>query len=305
VIRDHGYLFLFNPNYKEVATNFQLDPSIGITEGDHFLLRELYPREGMLIGKPGEGAWSFGDAVAINLDGTSARVLEVMPLVLPVKTPLVFGSATSNSTAVTDEGALRLENIVGEPGYAEEVGVLLPDATPIKSMSVNATNVTFTQTGTYAGSQVKFAGQKFAHSEQIKLRPTKDGVLTGTFLVPKRIFTQLRERRKQWPIPWTKDDYRATWLAPERLLLYLQIAEPKDSLQPQIRIDGRSATFTKAYSSVRVHPASFVGFYLDLSPIEPDVQHKIVLEVPGLRDGQLQGLFFDNVEAEYTDAIGH
>jgi hypothetical protein len=304
VIRDHGYLFLFNPNYKEAPANFRLDPSIGLTDGDLFLLRELYPREGMLIGKAGAGAWRFGDAVPINLEGTSTRVLEVVPLALPVKTPLVFGSAASNSTATTNGGALNLENVAGEPGSAQEVGVLLSDAMPVKSISVNGNDVPFTQTGAYASSQVKFAGQKFAHSEQIKLQSGKDGVFTGTFVVPERIFTQLAERRKNWPIPWTKDDYTTTWLVPERLLLYLQIAEPKDTLEPHISIDGRSAMFTKAYASVRVDPPSFIGFYLDLSHIEPDVEHRIELKLPGLMDGQFQGLSFDNVESEYTQAMG-
>jgi len=305
IIRDHGYVFLFNPNYMEVVANFRLDPSIGLTEGDHFLLREIYPREGMLIGKEGAGAWTFGDAVFMTLEGTNAHVLEVVPLQLPVKTSLVFGSAASNSAAISDAGALRLQNIVGEPGREQGIGVLLPDAMPVKTMSLNGNDVTFSQSGNYAWSQVKFAGQKFGPAEQIKLQRKDDGIFTGAFVIPKRICTQLMQRRERWPIPWTKDDYRATWLAPERLLLYLQIAEPEDSLKPQITIDGRSATFMKAYSSIRVHPASFVGFYLDLSQIQPDAEHKIVLSVPGLENGQFQGLFFDNVEAEYTDAIGH
>jgi len=305
VIRDHGYLFLFNPNYKETAANFRLDPSIGLTNGDLFLLRELYPREGMLIGKAGAGTWRFGDAVPMNLEGTSARVLEVVPLALPVKTSLVFGSAASNSTATTNGGAISLESVAGEPGSAQEVGVLLSDVAPVKSISVNGVDVPFTQTGAYSSSQVRFAGQKFAHSEQIKLQPGRDGMLTGTFVVPKRIFSQLAERRKNWPIPWTKDDFTTTWLVPERLLLYLQIAEPTDTLEPHISIDGHSATFMRAYSSVRVDPPSFVGFYLDLSHIEPDVEHRIELRLSGLRDGQFQGLSFDNVESEYTQAIAH
>jgi hypothetical protein len=303
VIGDHGYVFLFNPNYKQTVANFRLDPSIGLSAGDHFLLREIYPREGRLIGKAGAGAWRFGDDVPMLMDGTSARVLEVMPFTLPIRKPLVFGSATSNSTAVTHAGTLRLKNIAGEPGCGQQIGVLLPNAMPVKSMSVNGQDVTFRQIGAYAWSWVKFAGQKFAHSEQIKLQPENDGVLTGTFVVPKRILAQLAERREQWPIPWTKDDYAATWLVPERLLLYLQIAEPDDSLHPQITIDGRSAPFTKAYASVRVYSPTFVGFYLDLSHIEPDVEHTVELKVPALKDGQLQGLFFDNVEAEYTQVL--
>jgi hypothetical protein len=303
VIRDHGYVFLFNPNYKETIASFQLDSSIGLSAGDNFLLREIYPREGRLIGKAAAGVWRFSDAVSITMEGTSARVLEVKHLTLPVNAPLVFGAAASNATVTINAGALKLENIAGEPGSAKEIGVLLPDAAPVKSMSVNGQKVTFKQTGTYASSSLKFAGVNFAHSEQIKLQPESDGVFTGTFVVPKRIFAQLAQRREQWPIAWTKDDYAATWLVPERLLLFLQIAQPKDSLNPQVTIDGRSATFTKAYSSVRVDPTTFVGFYLDLSHIEPGVAHRVELKLPGLKDGQFLGLFFDNVETEFTQAI--
>src|SRR5260370_36389701 len=46
VIRDHGYVFLFNPNYKETIASFQLHSSIGLSARHSFLLRELYPRYG-------------------------------------------------------------------------------------------------------------------------------------------------------------------------------------------------------------------------------------------------------------------
>ena len=55
LIRDHGYLFLFNPNYKVVGADFQLDASIGLASGTNFTLRELYPRGGTLFGKPSAG----------------------------------------------------------------------------------------------------------------------------------------------------------------------------------------------------------------------------------------------------------
>jgi hypothetical protein len=216
----------------------------------------------------------------------------------------VFGSAAPNSAAFIETGVARLQHVAGEPGTLDQVGVLLPDATPLKLMSINGNKVRFTQTGAYAWSRVSFQGQRFSHSEQIDLE-LKNGSLTGTFEVPNRIFKQLKARREQWPISWSKKDYAATWLVPERLLLYLQIAQATVSLAPEITIDGRSLTFEKAYASVRAHPASFVGFYLDISQIEADLRHSIVLKVPGLKPGQLQGLFVDNVEAEYTEALGH
>jgi hypothetical protein len=59
----------------------------------------------------------------------------------------------------------------------------------------------------------------------------------------------------------------------------------------------------KAYSSVRVHSASFVGFYADISEIKPDVEHSLEINLSELAGGSFQGLFFDNVEPEYTEAL--
>jgi hypothetical protein len=52
---------------------------------------------------------------------------------------------------------------------------------------------------------------------------------------------------------------------------------------------------------VRANRRNFTGFYADLSRIAPDVEHKLELELPtGLKPGQYQGVFFENVETEYT-----
>src|ERR1019366_10110095 len=108
----------------------------------------------------------------------------------------------------------------GEPGSEQEIGVFLPDRIVAKNMSVNGREVRFNQEGSYVWAHVKFEGQKFTHSEQIKLATGVGGSLNGTFVVPKRIFAQLSARKKKWPIAWTKEDYETTWLAPERLLLF-------------------------------------------------------------------------------------
>ena len=82
--------------------------------------------------------------------------------------------------------------------------------------------------------------------------------------VPKRVFDQLAARRASWPIPWTAEDLKTPWLAPERLLLYVQIAEPDDKWEATLRIDGRPVALEKAYSAVRAEPSTFVGFYAEL-----------------------------------------
>jgi hypothetical protein len=70
-----------------------------------------------------------------------------------------------------------------------------------------------------------------------------------------------------------------------------------------LRFDGQEVPLEKAYSSVRTHSLSFVGFYADVSKLQPDREYQVDLRVPDLRPGQLQGLFFDNVETEYTGEI--
>ena len=287
--------------------DFQLDASIGLTTGKRFLLREIYPQEGALIGKPGSGLWSYGDQVHLQLDGTSATVLQLLAPESEKRSILVFGSragAGVSSTATVSSGTLHVERALGEPGSQREIGVLLPNSTPITNMTVNGQSVHYAQDGSYISAQVTFAGQSFTQAEQVQLdRSQDDGSLAGAFLVPQRIFAQLAARHKQWPIPWTPDDYNTTWLAPERLLLFLQIAEPKDTMNPSMSLDGQPLKLTKAYSSVRAHTRSLVGFYADVSHIQPDVRHKIILRLPELVPGQFRGIFFDNVEPEYSEMI--
>src|SRR5262249_10597261 len=130
------------------------------------------------------------------------------------------------------------------------------------------------------------------------------GPVTATFRIPKRVFEQLAARRKAWPIPWTEDDLRSTWLAPERLLLFVQFAEPDDRWTATLKIDGQPVELKKAYASVRVNRRNFVGFYADVSTLTPDVEHRLELETPtGLKPGQFQGVFFENVETEYTGPL--
>jgi hypothetical protein len=121
--------------------------------------------------------------------------------------------------------------------------------------------------------------------------------------VPERILTQLAARRKAWPIPWTQEDFETTWLVPERLLLYVQIAEPKDTMQVSATLDSQPLPLTRAYTSTRVHAPSFVGFYADLSKVILDRQHRLTLKLPPIAPGQFQGVFFDNVEPQFTEEL--
>jgi hypothetical protein len=304
---DRGYVFLFNPNYKTLPAEFAWDETVGLTAGSEFLLRELYPQGGRLIGQPNRGFWKYADRFSTELQGTSAVVLEVLPLTEPAKDNMVFGVQPSEPArppqAALQHHVVKIEHARGEIGTVAEVGVLLRNEDQVKELQINGKTVPFVKHERYISAGVRFAGTAFSHSQQISLVAEPDGSFRGTFTVPTRIAEQLAKRREQWPIPWSPDDYKTTWLVPERLLLFLQIAEPSDAMVVKIEMDGSALPVKCAYSSVREHPESFVGWYVDISGIEADKTHSIRLALPKLDPGRLQGLFFDNVENEYTERL--
>lgn len=306
IVGDRGYLFLFNPNYKQLPAEFSLDGTIGLSKGEKFLLREVFPQKGRLLGKPGAGAWSRGDAVRLDLDGTSATVLEVIPF---EKTdhPMVLNAANLHSErlvgVVLTGDKLAISHAAGEPGTVQNLGVLLPAGSRVSSVTVNGQSVQFTQTGSYAEAQVRFAGTRFAQAQQIALASGADGSLAGAFVVPQRVLDQLAERKAKWPIPWAPEDYESTWLAPERLLLFVQAADGTDASAVTGAVDGRPLKIQPAYSSSRADASCFVGYYADLSDLAPDVRHTIELHLPQGAPGQLQGVFFDNVTPQLTESL--
>ena len=306
VVEDRGYIFLFNPNYKQLPAEFSLDETIGVNKGGKFLLKEVFPESGRLVGKPGAGVWSRGDIVHLVLDGTSATVFELSPEAT-IKQPVLLNSAHLQSAVAPkvdlNGSTLAVAHAAGEPGMVQSLGVLLPGTAKLSRMIVNGSDVRFKQSGSYVEAQVRFKGQRFAQAQEIPVAPSQSGSLHGTFVVPQRVLDQLALRKEKWSIPWKQEDYELTWLAPERLLLFVQTADGNDSMLVAGNLDGQPLNLQPAYSSGRVDAASFVGFYADLSKIQPDVRHTIELRVKESMPGQLQGIFFDNVTPQLTERI--
>ena len=306
VIGDRGFLFLFNPNYKQLPADFALDQNLGLTEGQQYLLKEIYPFPGRILGKERSGLWSRGDRVRIVLDGTSATVYEIVPAT-QADHPIVFNAASSSqqsAPAAEIKGAdLSVTHVAGQPGTTQTIGILMPGGAKISNLTVNGKVEHFTQAGRYIEAQAHFGGECFGQAQEIALTAANDGSLEGGFSIPQRIFDQLEARKRTWPIPWTKKDYESTWLVPERLLLFLQLADGKDSAEVSATLDGKALAFQPAYSSVRADPPTFVGFYADLSRNASGARHTIKLHLSGIDPAQLQGVFFDNVEPELTESI--
>jgi hypothetical protein len=302
-VRDRGYVFLFNPNGRRLSADFTLDDSIGFFGGrGRYTIRELCPFENRLIGKPGSGVWSWGDNVSRELDGGSAVVLEIEPAERS-DDPVLYNSPGS---ARVEGTTLHLSGIRGEAGTTEVLQIAAPSAGRIASVELDGRLLPAPAVRNgLIELPVTFEGARFRHYQQLDAYRTDftGGPVSTTFRIPARIFDQLARRRKLWPIPWTEEDYGATWLVPERLLLYVQFAEPDDRWTATLKIDGRPVDLKKAYASIRPNPRNFVGFYADISQLSPDADHRLELDLPsGLKPGQYQGVFVENVETEYTGA---
>lgn len=307
--KDRGYIFLFNPNHRKLNAEFKLDNSIGLIKGSHFVLKHLYSEKGKIIGEPERGIWNYGDVASIPMDGTSTLVLELTPAPDKITEPILFNA---QGKVKLQGSKLILTEVKGEVGTRERLLVMLPSGHELSSLSVNDRPFTFKKTGNIVEINVGFKGTYFSHAQQIgKYDPGFSGTdVAATFEIPGRIFAQLRARKEKWPIAWIKEDHLCTWLVPERLLLYVQIAEPDWQMDVEMKIDSRDVEVKKAYSSItpgmlkqgKGHN-TFVGFYTDISGIEPDKEHKIELTLPKLKPGQFQGIFFENVETEYTTIV--
>ncbi|HET7620052.1 MAG TPA: hypothetical protein VFK20_16210, partial [Vicinamibacterales bacterium] len=302
IVDDRGYIFLFNPNARRLEADVSLDESIGLTRGEHFVLRELYPLEGRLVGKPGAGVWTRGDRLTLPMEGASALVLELQPDTGTA--PLLFNAPGS---ARIDGDRLILTGVSGSVGSESTLMIRVPSNARVREVSVNGTPMPPGDEGPdgLVTLRVRFAGAPFGALEPIvPFDPSSTGgTLRGSLTIPQRVFDQLAARRRAWPIPWTAEDLETTWLAPERLLMFVQFAEPDAKWNAALTIDGRAVPLKKAYTAVRAVPRTFVGFYADLSSLTPDRPHRFELTLPTVAPGSFQGVYFENVVTEYTSRL--
>ena len=63
ITEDRGFVFLFNPNQQAINAEFKLDASIGLTQGQTFILTALHPRPGPV------GFGRYGDTVSLPMEG--------------------------------------------------------------------------------------------------------------------------------------------------------------------------------------------------------------------------------------------
>jgi hypothetical protein len=303
-----GFIFLFNPNYRMLGFELPLDQSIGFSGKGRFTVKQLYPdaEKGKFLAPGGNGIFNPGEKVAVLLPGTEATVLEVSLAPEKVEQPLllgVVGSATVNS------GKLELTGVQGEVGSERLVSVLLPEGQQVSSVTVNGRKMEFRQVDSKALFRLQFAGPRMSARHQIGISEAgfSGGAYKTEATIPKEAFAQLEARKRRWPVNYTLEERAAPWLNPDRLLLFISVAEPDEETMKGVtlKVDGESIPVKPAYTSVaRSNPRNtFTGWCADLTSIKPDVKHTFEVELPTLAPGHFQGLFLDTVEAEYTDKI--
>jgi len=302
IVDNKGYIFLYNPNGRKMKAEFNLDQSIGLSKKGKYEISEIYPVKGKKLGKTGVGFWSHGDKFELLMDGASALVLVLKPAPEKVTTPLLFNVP---GKAELFGKTLRLSDVTGEVGTKVDVLVLLPEVKEVKKLYVNGQKIDYYQTENILSTSLTFDGAIFGHMQQVGEYDPEftGGTICETIIIPKRIFSQLENRKEAWPISWTEEDYKTTWLVPERLLLFVQIAEVREDMEARLKINGKPVELTKAYTSIRVHSRCFVGFYADVSDLKPGKKYEMQFSLPKLRPGQFQGLFFENIETEFTGQI--
>jgi hypothetical protein len=237
------------------------------------------------------------------LDGGSALALEVVPTEKSVREPVVFGAP---GVATVANGVLALSTVRGEAGTTVRLMVALPRSAVVNRATVNGVDLgPVARRGDVVEIAARFGGVEFRQLQPVVAWDSgfAGGRIGGTFTIPQRVFDQLRARRRAWPIPWTAEDYRTTWLVPERLLLYAPFSEPDDSWEAAMLIDGKPVEFRKAYTAVRAVRSTFVGFTADVSLLEADRPYRFEMALPAMKPGQFLGLYFENVEPEYVSSI--
>ena len=119
-------------------------------------------------------------------------------------------------------------------------------------------------TATVILPDLKFGGRSatpFPHAAPVNLVPGptgKDGnaSFTGTATVPAAVFAQLASRAKAYPVPWDIRDDDASWLQPQRLLLFLQLncttgraGACDDKMFASLELDGTPLPALRSYES--------------------------------------------------------
>lgn len=333
---DEGFLFLFNSGPLTRSALLCVDEMIGLTNvsvGASWMVTELYPLEPPEGGRSPVALWEHGERVEIPVGGTQVRVLQLTKMQagrLRTKVPALAGARDeayafniSYSRAVLGAGVLSVFNATALAGTV--VQVLLTARTKPSSVEINGKPVAVEgpweacaapalQGWFCAKATLRFHGTSLAFSQKATdTAPPPDlvkGWFNSTFTISSSMLAQLERSQAAYPINWTDADMDATWLAPNRLLLYPFIVSPVADMEPiRAWVDGKPLAMLPAYNSRGNHKSKgcFLGWYANMTGvgIAPDVSHSLDLHVDlsalAKPAGSLLGVFWQNLANEYAE----
>ncbi|CAF3331305.1 unnamed protein product [Rotaria sp. Silwood2] len=284
-----GFLFLFNPYYKQVHRKILFDGKLNLknpNEQGYWLLKEIYPQERFIQ------FIEYNQTNDFLLDGQSVTVYQLMFISI-IDRPILVG--ISGQTYLTNKNILIINGVYGEAGTQTNnpIFIILPNQYFISNVILNGIEKTFQQNNQFIilNNSLSFPGLYLPRSAEI---------LNNTIIVSDLLLEQLMKRQLEYPIQWTDKELNdASWLGPHRLLLFICILNPNNQWNITAQINNNSVIVHKTYNT-RDHydQQRFIGFYLDLTNIviQPNVEYYLSLNIPHLDPGQFQGLFLENIE---------
>ena len=209
---NRGFIFLFNPNGRRLSAEFTLDDTIGLGARGAFVLRSCFRcRDGWSESRT-SASGRPATACRSRIDGGSAMVLEIQPGRRPPD-PVLFNAP---GTATMDGEALAIAGARGEVGSRPTCSFSCQQGVRRRGDCQWPAGGYRIESADGVTVRAEFDGALFRHYQPVADVPRgfTGGRVAGAFTIPRRIVEQLAARRKAWPIPWTPEDFRATWLGP-------------------------------------------------------------------------------------------
>ena len=328
VIKDRGFIFLFNPNHRTIAARIPLDEWIGLTGGKTFLLRELYPREGRVhFVDHDKGRAVYGREVTLNVPPQGVQILEIVP---HEGGPVLFGVA--GSLRVDSGGEIELTELEAEEGEEVTIGVRVP--APAKALRLEGKTIPHKRLANgLLVARLRFEGERI---QRELLRWTANGEanpipnireysrvqLTCQFFLPAKVSQILAAHEPKQKIK-AEDTMRALdyqkrsqrlanadpyeripTLDPSRLLVTIPTTYPETIERLRAWLNGSEVTVKRFESSTGGAARRLFCHYLDItSQAKFAAENELVLELQGLQKGQFLGGYLDNLPVQFARSV--
>jgi len=320
VVNNTGWLMLFNPNARGMPSpTLQVGPQLGLrcdpSGGQLFAFTEYWPVGGRVLQMA-----ACGDGVEFDMEGRGALVVSIAPYAGDASGPAVWGPGhrPGLQASLSPDGSLRLSGWAGAAGGGTSAwlrtrlsgggvavsGVYVNGVRCASPPAASASSGTSVVVDVVADPLVSFTHSQFVAGMEYDPAFT-GGNLTGTVMVPSVVFDQLAARNASYPVPWTADDLTVAWLAPHRLLLYLDV---NFTIGPGVTIpawlNGTAIPVLPVWSCRTLKSAQcFSGYWVDLTAadVQPDAPYELLISLPsGLPAGGFGGVVYENVNTVDT-----